>query len=477
MRKRLTIKLHLAFILYLLISCQIQAQVHLPSIFGSNMVLQRNSDVSIWGTGPATKDIVITTSWNGSAYTTKSDEEGNWKLKVKTPEAGGPYQVTISDGTEILSLENVLIGEVWVCSGQSNMEWDLIRTGSPTSPNPNNLLLQANQPSIRLFNVEQAKSYEPEDDFEADWKECSSESADEFSAVGYYFGKMLSETLNVPIGLISSNWGGTRIQAWIDETGLKSFDPSILEDHNKKISQNRSSALFNAMINPMLEFKIQGVIWYQGESNRKEPEIYGDLMELMVKRWRERWNIGEFPFYYCQIAPFDYKEPEINSAFLREAQYKASKKIPNSGMVSLMDTGEENNIHPANKVEAGQRLAYYALKETYGIKGIVCRGPELDEMSIDGSEVHLTFINDDGGITNYGKGFHLFEIAGANKQFYPASATYNWKTKEMLLSSPEVKKPVAVRYAFKDFVVGDLYNRYGIPASSFRTDNWEDDTK
>lgn len=477
MTKRLIIKLRIGFIVYLLMSCQIQAQVHLPSIFGSNMVLQRNSDVSVWGTAKAKNDIVITTSWNGSTYTTQSDKEGNWKLKIKTPEAGGPYQVDISDGKEIVTLENVLIGEVWVCSGQSNMEWDLIRTGSPTSPNPNNVLLEANQPAIRLFNVEHAMSYEPQDDFVGDWQECSAESAAEFSAVGYYFGKMLHETLNVPIGLISSNWGATRIQPWIDEDGLKSFDPSILEDHNKKLHQNRSAALFNGMINPMLDFKIQGAVWYQGESNRREPEIYDDLMELMVKRWRERWNIGEFAFYYCQVAPYAYKEPGINSAFLREAQYKASKHIPNSGMVSLMDTGEENNIHPANKVEAGQRLAYYALKETYGIKGIVSRGPELDEMTIDGSVVHLTFKNIHGGITNYGKGFKLFEIAGANKRFYPASAKYDWKTKEMLLSSPEVLKPVAVRYAFKDFVVGDLYNKYGIPASSFRTDDWEDDTK
>ncbi|MFC4222061.1 sialate O-acetylesterase [Flagellimonas marina] len=454
---------------------QVQAQVDLPSIFGSNMVLQRNTDVSIWGKGSAKNEITVTTSWNGKAYETKTDKEGNWKLKVKTPEAGGPYQVNIADGDETVILENVLIGEVWICSGQSNMEWELIKTGTPTFPSPNNLVLESSNPSIRLLNIEHNMSYVAQSDFTGLWKECGPESSGNFSAVGYYFGKMLFESLNVPIGLISSNWGGTRIQAWIDEQGLRSFDPSILDDRSKGDNQNRSCVLFNAMINPMLDFKIRGVIWYQGESNTREAKIYDDLMEIMVSRWRERWGIGEFPFYYCQLAPFDYNRPAINSAFLREAQYEASKRIPNSGMVSLMDSGEEKNVHPNNKEIAGQRLAYFALKETYGVKGIVCKGPELDKITINGSEVNLTFKYDDGGLTNYGNGFNLFELAGEDKRFYPASAKYNKKTKIMELSCPNVSKPIAVRYAFKDFVVGDIFNRYGIPASSFRTDGWEDE--
>lgn len=460
--------------LCLLALVPLYAEVTLPAIFGSNMVLQRNSDASIWGKAEAKSMVTITTSWNNQSYEAKSDKEGNWKIKVGTPDAGGPYSVNISDGQELV-LENVLIGEVWVCSGQSNMERTIKKLGNKLPQGLNDILLKSKNPSIRLFTVKHEKSLSPQNDFEGQWEETNAVSVSSFSAVGYYFGKLLYETLDVPVGLISSNWGGTRIQAWIDEQGLRSFDPSILDYHSKGINQNRSCALFNAMINPMLEFKIRGAIWYQGENNTREAEIYDDLMELMVNRWRDRWSIGEFPFYYCQLAPFNYNRPEINSAFLREAQYEASKRIPNSGMVSLLDTGEENDIHPLNKVQAGERLAYFALKETYGIEGIVCRGPELEEMTIDGSEVKLTFTNDDGGLTDYGKGYKLFEIAGADKKFYPATAKYNSKQKALIVSSQEVKKPVAVRYGFKDFVVGDLYNCYGIPAPSFRTDDWAEE--
>ncbi|WP_422351102.1 sialate O-acetylesterase [Flagellimonas sp.] len=453
------------------------AEVTLPAIFGSNMVLQRNREVAIWGKADAKSTVIMTASWNNQSYKTVSDKEGNWKIKVATPDAGGPYSLKISDGQELV-LENVLIGEVWVCSGQSNMEWKIKSLGSKLRKGLNDILLKSKNPSVRLFTVKHEKSLSPKNDFNGKWEETNAVSVSNFSATGYYFGKLLHETLDVPIGLISSNWGGTRIQAWIDEEGLKSFDPSILEDKRDKkdtFPSNTSTCLFNAMINPMLGFEIQGVLWYQGESNRREPEIYDDLMVLMLERWRTLWGIGEFPFYYCQLAPYDYHdeiEPDLNSAYIREAQYLASKRIPNSGMVSLLDTGEENDIHPLNKVQAGTRLAYFALKETYGVEGIVCRGPELEEMTIDGSVVKLTFINDHGGLTDYGKGYKLFEIAGADKKFYPATTTYISKQKALIISSSEVKNPVAVRYGFKDFVIGDLFNRYGIPAPSFRTDDW-----
>ncbi|MFC4222042.1 sialate O-acetylesterase [Flagellimonas marina] len=455
----------------------LRAEVTLPAIFGCNMVLQRNSDVAIWGKTEAKSEIIVITSWNSQSYKTKSDKTGNWKIKVATPDAGGPYTVKISDGQE-LTLDNVLIGEVWVCSGQSNMEWTIKKMGNRLPQGLNDILLKSNNPSIRLFHVKQGKSLSPKYDLDGKWEVANAVSVSNFSATGYYFGKLLYETLGVPIGLISSNWGGTRIQAWIDEEGLESFDPTMLDDKKDKqdgFYNNTTSCLFNAMINPMLNYGIQGVIWYQGERNRREPEIYDDLMVLMLERWRALWGIGEFPFYYCQLAPYNYHdeiEPDLNSAYIREAQYKASKRIPNSGMVSLLDTGEENDIHPLNKVQAGSRLAYFALKETYGVEGIVSRGPEPEEMTIEGSKVKLTFINDNGGLTNYGKGYNLFEIAGADKKFYPATVKYNPGQKALIVFSPVVKNPVAVRYGFKDFVVGDLYNCYGIPAPSFRTDDW-----
>ncbi|MEP0369100.1 MAG: sialate O-acetylesterase [Cyclobacteriaceae bacterium] len=434
------------------------AQVELPSIFGSNMVIQRNNDVSIWGSGPARSEIVVTTSWNGSTYTTKTDKEGNWILKVKTTNAGGPYQVDISNGGETVSLENVMIGEVWVCSGQSNMERPLKGAGNDPVIGANEAILRSENPNIRFFKVENEKSSEPKTDFSGEWELCSRKTAPDFSATGYFFGNLVQEIIDVPVGLIASDWGATRIQFWMDEGSLNQFDP---EDH-----KNSATTLFNGMIHPMLGFNIRGVVWYQGESNRYNPGIYKDMMVEMVKGWRAKWGIGEFPFYYCQIAPYKYTN-ELNTALLREAQLMASKEIPNSGMACLLDAGDENYIHPSKKRIAGERLAYLALKNTYGVSGIHAEGPEFVEMKIDSSSVELTF---DKKLTSFGRDLKLFELAGEDKKFYPAKAVIHKNT--VIVTSEDVLKPIAARYGFKNFVDGDLFDRYGIPASSFRTDDW-----
>ena len=442
---------------FILINIGAYAEIKLPAIFGSNMVLQRNSEVSVWGTATAKSKVTVLTSWNNQAYETNADKEGNWNIKVSTPEAGGSYDIKLSDGEELM-LENVLIGEVWLCSGQSNMERRL--RGHPNDPilGANDAILRSDNPSIRFFKVERAKSEVPEDNFNGDWKVCNRSTSPEFSATGYFFGNLLQEILDVPVGLISSNWGGTRIQRWMDEGAIKTFNPDDWEDS--------PSTLFNAMINPMLGFNIKGVIWYQGESNRKQYEIYDEMMVKLVQNWREKWGIGNFSFYYCQIAPFKY-DNTVNTAFLREAQLKASKEIPNSGMVSLLDVGDERTIHPANKRVAGERLAYLALKDTYGIEGISARGPEYLDMKIEDSTVELTF---DESVTSFGKELKLFEVAGKDQKFYPAKARI--KGNRIILISEEVAEPVAARYGFKNFVEGDLYNLYGLPASSFRTDRW-----
>lgn len=434
------------------------ATIDMPSIFGSNMVLQRNSEVSIWGLAEPRSKVTVSTSWNGATYETKADNDGNWKLKVETPQAGGPYQIDISDG-ETLTLSNVLIGEVWVCSGQSNMERTLRGAGNDPIFGANEAILRANNPSIRLFKVKNEKSSEPKRDFNGRWDMCSRLTASDFSATAYFFGNLVQEILDVPVGLIASDWGGTKIQLWMDEGSISTFDPETRTDS--------PSLLFNGMIHPMLGFNIRGVIWYQGEANRKEPEVYDALFEQMVQGWRKAWGIGEFPFYYCQIAPFGYKD--VNSAYLREAQLEASRKIPHSGMVSLLDAGDKNNIHPAKKRVAGERLAYLALKETYGIEGIAARGPEFQKMSINGAEVELLF---NENLSSFGRELSLFELAGEDRKFYNASAKV--KGNKVILSAKEVSDPVAVRYAFRNFVMGELYNLYGLPASSFRTDDWVD---
>lgn len=443
--------------LCLAILIPLHAEVRLPAIFGSNMVLQRNSEVSVWGTATAKSKVTVSTSWNDRSYKTTTDKEGNWKIKVSTPEAGGPYVIILSDGEELL-LENVLIGEVWLCTGQSNMERTLRGVSNDPILGANEAILRSNNPSIRFFTVENESSKVPKDNVKGDWKVCNPSTAPNFSATGYFFGNLLQDILDVPVGLISSDWGGTRIQKWMDEGTIKTFDP---QDWGSSPSN-----LFNAMINPMLGFNIKGVIWYQGESNRKNPEIYDEMMVKLVQSWREKWAIGNFPFYYCQIAPYEYGN-EVNSAYLREAQLKASKEIPNSGMVSLLDVGDERTVHPANKRVAGERLAYFALKEAYSIKGISARGPEYLDMKIKGSTVELTF---NESLTSFGKELKWFEVGGKDQKFYPAKAII--KGKRIILVSGEVAEPVAARYGFKNFVDGDLYNLRGLPASSFRTDDW-----
>ena len=455
----------LALVCFCLIFFSVRAEIKLPAIFGSNMVLQRNSEAALWGTARPETTVLVKTSWDKAKFHVKSDEDGKWKVKVKTPEAGGPYEIIISDG-EIVKLENILIGEVWLCSGQSNMEKSLRGAANDPIFGANEAILDANKPAIRLFKVENAKSLEPQNNFMGSWQPCNRETAPVFSATAYFFGNLLQKTLGVPIGLIESDWGGTRIEAWMDEESLKEVDPNLLSDRNGKLNPNTSTALFNAMIYPMIGITMRGTIWYQGESNRKEPQTYAGLMEQMVKSWRELWGLGDFPFYYCQIAPYKY-DNTVNTAYLREAQLEASKRITNSGMVSLLDVGNKDHIHPGNKRAAGERLAYFALKETYGIEGIACRGPEFQGMTIKGSSVELTF---NENLTSYDQELRLFKVAGKDRTFHPAVAEI--KGRKIILTSKEVPDPVAVRYAFDNYVDGNLFNLYGLPASSFRTDDW-----
>lgn len=471
--KRTVIKTSLVFLLLIAASSVIRAEVKLPAIFGDNMVMQQQTDAAIWGTANANSTVRITTSWNKRSYSARAGSDGKWKVRVKTPAAGGPYSVTISQGKSI-SLRNVMIGEVWVCSGQSNMEMPMKGYRNQPITGSNEFIATSSNPDIRLITVPKVTSLTPLDDFKGSWKLCEPENVSEFSATAYFFGLMLNQALDVPVGLINTSWGGTRIEPWISEAGFKNFDWVKLPDKNvqqEKLSQQTPTVLYNAMINPIAGYGIRGAIWYQGESNRNEYVQYEKLMPGLALNWRAMWNVGDFPMYYVQIAPFDYGPTGANSAFLREAQLKASTAIPNFGMACIMDTGEKNCIHPANKKAAGDRLAYLALAKTYGKKGFACEGPVLKEMKIEGNQVKLTFDNAPNGITSFGKELECFEVAGANKRFYPAQAFITGTG--ITLFSPSVTEPVAVRYAFKDFVIGDLFNIEGIPASSFRTDNWE----
>ncbi|MCK0156466.1 sialate O-acetylesterase [Cellulophaga sp. F20128] len=448
------------------------AEIKLPSIFGSHMVLQQQTDAAIWGMADPNKNVEVTTSWDGKSYTTKADRKGKWHLKVKTPSAGGPYDIRITDGTPI-TLTDILIGEVWVCSGQSNMYMRLKGLVNQPVLDANKTIATSTNNEIRFFNVKLKASLEKLDDFSGEWLASNPENAVNFSATAYHFAKMLQEVLQVPVGIVSSSWGGTAIEPWISESGLQSFDwvPKPGLDAKGRVTQRIPAALFNGMIHPMKGFAMKGVLWYQGESNRNNPEKYSALLAGMINNWRNEWNIGEFPFYYVQIAPYNYGTAGLNSALLREAQLQTLSQTTNTGMVSLMDIGEEHIIHPANKQVGGERLAYLALAKTYNLKGIAYSGPVLKEMKIEGSVVKLSFDHAKNGLNTFGKPLVNFKIAGKDKRFYPANATINWQG--ITLFSAFVKEPVAVRYAFDDFVIGELHNTEGLPASSFRTDAWE----
>lgn len=471
--KKIILNLGALLILIALFTSALHAEVKLASIFGDNMVLQQQAEVSVWGKAAANANISVSTSWNNKSYSTRADRDGVWRLRIPTPAAGGPYNVTISDGKPV-TLKNVMIGEVWVCSGQSNMEMPMKGFRNQPVTGSNEFIAASSNNSIRLITVPRMTSLTPVDDFVGEWKLCEPENVSEFSATAYFFGLMLSKALKVPVGLICTSWGGTRIEPWISEAGCRNFDFVKLPDVTQKpamLSPQTPTVLFNAMVNPLLGYGMRGAIWYQGESNRLEPDQYLQLLPALADNWRSLWNIGDFPFYYVQIAPYNYGPSTLSSAFLREAQLKALTAGKNMGMASVMDTGESDCIHPANKKAAGDRLAYLALVKTYGKKGIACEGPVLNSMNIEGNQVKLTFDNAPNGLTSFGKELTCFELAGANKRFFPATAYIS--NSGITVFSVFVNQPVAVRYAFKDFIIGDLFNTEGLPASSFRTDDWD----
>ncbi|MBN1187794.1 MAG: sialate O-acetylesterase [Bacteroidales bacterium] len=442
------------------------------------MVLQQNTEVAIWGWARANASITIVTSWDNKTHKSEADKLGKWKIKIATIEAGGPYEITLSDGEPIV-LKNILLGEVWLCSGQSNMEMPMKGfMGQPVNGS-NEIITRSKNPNIRFITIPRSSKTTPQNNFEGQWVEASPKTVADFSATGYFFGEMLNDALDVPIGLINVSYGGSCIQAWMSKNTSRPFEDKPIPgtDDTIKVLNRTPTTLFNGMLNPVIGYGIKGCIWYQGETNYQEADIYPEMLKAMVEEWRQLWKTGEFPFYYVQIAPFNYKQftPDnwvetYNSAYIREAQLKAMDIIPNSGIAIIMDTGEENCIHPSNKKAAGTRLAYWALSKTYGIEGIGYISPSYNAIEIKDTAIIVSFYNVDRGLTSFGKEITTFEIAGEDRVFYPA--TVYLRRKSVIVYSPKVKKPVAVRYAFTDFVTGELFSADGLPVSSFRTDNW-----
>ena len=455
------------------------ATVTLPSFFSDNMVLQQQTDAAIWGWAQSNSTVQITTSWNKKKYTTKADASGKWKLKISSPAASGPYEITITDGKPLV-LHNIMIGEVWLCSGQSNMEMPMKGFRDQPILGSNDAIFNAANNNIRLYIVPRSVKVQPQDTSKnSSWKIAAPETVNNFSATAYYFARILQQQLKVAVGIVSISYGGSPAEAFMSETALHEF-PEIkipAPADSSKVNNKTATTLYNGMLHPFIGYTIKGCIWYQGETNYDRPDQYEKLFPAMVKEWREEFGQGNFPFYFAQIAPYNYAQlpnagqgGKFNSAYLRDAQRKAVAKIPNSGMVVLLDIGEENSIHPANKEVGGKRFAYLALAKTYDHKGFAFISPSFDSLLINGNIATIKFKDVPNGLTTLGKPLVNFEIAGADKVFRQARAMISRGT--ILVSSPDVPSPVAVRYAFKDFVVGELFSTEGFPVSSFRTDEW-----
>jgi sialate O-acetylesterase len=459
-------------------SISAQNKLRLPSLVSDNMVIQQSAEINIWGWAEKNKNVQITASWNNTSKSIQSDKEGKWETTLNTPKAGGPYSVTISSNKESITIENVMVGEVWLASGQSNMQMPVKGYASEPINGNNELILHSKNSKIRMITVKRNSSPQPVDDFVGTWKEASPENTVDFSAVAYVFAQKINRVLDIPIGIIHSSWGGTPVEAWTQKEAMDkvlTVDEKSTFRYNSvenKREQDAPSQLFNGMIHPLLKYKIKGVIWYQGESNRNHPKVYLKTFPLMIQNWRQLWENDAMPFYYVQIAPFGGYNGGGNSALLRETQLKTMDLLENVGMAVTLDIGENKSIHPAEKIKVGERLSYWALAKDYNIEGIQFSGPIYKSHHIDGDKILISFDHASLGLSTYGKPLDHFEIAGSDGVFYPAKANIR-RNGKIEVFSEKVKNPKDVRYGWKNFLVGTLFNTFGLPASSFRSDKLE----
>ncbi len=445
----------------------LHAEVRLPAILGSHMVLQQKSDVKMWGWCDPGEKIRITTDWNTTTDSTVGNADGKWLITIKTPEAGGPHTITLNGSNKIV-LEDVLIGEVWACSGQSNMEMSYSWGVKQYSEDVEN----ANNKNMRLFYIPRLTSEYPQDDTKGEWVVCNPEDLKTFSLAGYFFGQKLQQTLSVPVGLIEAAWGGTPAEVWTPSETIAN-NPTLKNaaDSLKKTPWGpiRTAATYNAMIYPVINFSIAGVIWYQGEANVGAASTYQELFSSMITSWRAAWK-DDFPFYFVQIAPFAGYGKNISAALLQEAQTKTTA-LPKTGVIVVNDLVDDiHDIHPKNKKDVGLRLANYALADTYGKPDIAYKNPSYKSMKIEKDKARIYFENADKGLVTKDGAPTDFYIAGDDKIFKPASAKVDGNT--VIVSNKEVKNPVAVRYGFTNSAMPNLFSKEGLPVNTFRTDEW-----
>jgi sialate O-acetylesterase len=458
-----------------------RADVALHPLFTDNMVLQRDAEVPVTGTaGPKDKVSVTLAGGDGPATVVEAtaDDKGNWKAALPKAAAGTGYTLTVKAGDSTVTLKDVAVGDVWVCSGQSNMEWSINASWDAAK-----YKAASKNPDLRLFTVKKTAAAEPipaGGDLKhlLGWKPCGPDTVAGFSAVGYHFGAAVQKELKVPVGLINTSWGGTSCQAWTSREALRAADLGHYADQKPVPNQpGAGSVLFNAMIHPLLGFPIKGAIWYQGESNTGRAAEYYTLFPTMIKDWRARWK-QEFPFYCVQLAPFLNGDADgVSYAELRDAQRNTAATLPNAGMAVITDVGDLLDIHPKDKFTVGSRLAKAALVQTYGKSG-VAGGPVYKEAKFDGDKAIVTFDRIGGGLAaktgpngyNAAGAVNGFEVCGDDRVFHPAKAKVAGET--VVVSCDRVAKPVAVRFGWKNYPVVNLFNKDGFPASPFRTDDF-----
>ncbi len=445
-----------------------QSSLRVPDILGDHMLLQQDSEVKFWGWANPRSKIQIITDWNNDTLRTTASNKAKWETQLKTPKAGGPYSVQILAGEEAVTIGDVMIGELWICSGQSNMEYSVNRgviDAEAAMPDSQNY-------QIRFFFVEKATAEYPQDELTGHWEVCGPESMRKFSSVGYFFGRKLNEELTIPIGLINSNWGGTPAETWIPKDEIEDLENVQGEAKNLNDSEGWDrdiATTYNAMIHPITKMSIAGTIWYQGESNTPNANSYSALFTNMIKGWRAKFQ-NNFPFYYVQIAPYQGYGVPFSAAIVREQQQKASS-LENTGMVVISDLVDDvDDIHPRYKKEVGNRLANIALAETYDKETSKYRFTTLKMQNIEGRNILVSFDSVGEGLVIKGRRIEGLEIAGEDEKFYPADGKIDKDTSTLIATSKKVKNPMFVRYMFSNGSIGNLFDKSGLPVAPFRTD-------
>lgn len=462
-----------------------QGKIWLPQILSDHSVLQRDSDVNLWGKAAPSSRVDVRVSWSKDKMSVTSDKDGNWLISVRTPEGSyTPHTVTIGDKDGTVTLSDILIGDVWLCGGQSNMDMPLKGFGScPVEGAMEDILNSGSmRDRVRAVKIPKTGEETPQDTVAGVWQVSCPRTTGDMTATGWYFGTALNAALDVPIGLVSCSWGGSAVESWLPREIVYSYPENTIVGEKYSPGKlpygwyhyNTPIVMYNGMIHPIRHYTLKGFIWYQGETNVGRHQYYAERLATMVKTWRELWGQGDLPFYEVELAPyFCGNARDIYSALLREAQHKAVELIPNSGCISTNDLVypyEYDQVHPCMKRQVGRRLAALALNRTYGMSEIPCSGPTYKEMKTEGGEVTVYFDNVSGGLSPW-HDLEGFEIAGEDRVFHPAKAERK-DDKSVILRCDEVPAPVAVRYCFRNFQIGNLTGELGLPAVPFRTDNW-----